>query len=74
MGTLDQRASNVVVIHGDDSQRDQKVNKEDHHRVDLRMHLIGHWVWHAVHKGDIHVVPVTLGRQKTKREKDEENK
>lgn len=31
MGTLDERAGNVVVVHRDDGQRDEEVNQEDHH-------------------------------------------
>lgn len=67
MGTLDERAGNVVVVHRDDGQRDEEVNQEDHHWVDLRMHLIGQRVGHAVHKGDICVVPVTLRGNKERK-------
>lgn len=64
MGALDERAGDVVVIHRDDGQRDQEVNQEDHHRVNLGMHLIGQRVGHAVHKGDVSVVPVTLREER----------
>lgn len=60
MGAPDERPGDVVVIHGDDGQRDQEVHQEDHDGVDLRMHLIGQRVRHAVHKGDVNVVSVTL--------------
>lgn len=64
VGALDQRPGDVVVVNGDDGQRDQKVNQEDHHWVDLWMHLIGQRVRHAVHKGDVGVVTVTLRRNR----------
>ena len=67
VGALHQRAGDVVVIHRDDGERDQEVNQEDHHRVDLWMHLIGQRVRNAVQKGDVGVIPVTLrGEERSK--------
>lgn len=66
VGALDERAGDVVIIHRDDGERNQEVHQEDHHRVDLRMHLIGQRVRHAVHKGD--VVSVTLRGEETRKE------
>lgn len=60
VGAPDERAGDVVIKHGDDGQRDQEVDQENHHRVDLRVQLIGHRVRHAVHEGDVGVVSVTL--------------
>lgn len=60
VGAPDECAGDVVVIHRDDGQRDQEVHQEDHHRVNLRVHLIGQRVRHAVHEGDVIVVSVTL--------------
>lgn len=71
VGALDERAGDVVIIHRDDGERDQEVNQEDHHRVDLRMHLIGQRVGHAVHEGDVSVVPVTLRGEETRRRGEE---
>lgn len=64
VGALDERAGDVVVVDRDDGQRNQEVNQEDHHRVDLRMHLIGQRVGHAVHEGHVSVVSVTLRRRR----------
>lgn len=68
VGALDERAGDVVVVDRDDGQRDQEVNQEDHHRVDLRMHLIGQRVGHAVHEGHVGVVSVTLRKRRRKEE------
>ena len=66
VGALDERAGDVEVIHRDDGQRDEKIDQEDHHGLDLRMHLIGQRVGHAVHEGDVHVVPVALREQEAR--------
>lgn len=65
VGALDQRTGDVVVIHRDDGQRDQEVHQEDHHGVDLRVHLIGQRVRHTVHEGDVSVVSVALRGEET---------
>lgn len=69
--TPDERACDVVVVDGDDSQRNQEVDQEDHHRVDLWVHLIGQRVWHAVDESHVGVLPLALngeeGRDKKMR-------
>lgn len=60
VGAPHECASDVVVVDGDDDQRKQEVDQEDQDRVDLRMHLIGQRVRHAVPEGDVGIVPVTL--------------
>lgn len=60
VGALHERASDVVIIDGDDDQRKQEVDQEDQDRVDLWVHLIGHRIRHAVHEGGVGVVSVTL--------------
>lgn len=67
MRALDERPGDVVVIHRDDGQRDQEVDQEDHHRVDLGMHLIGQRVGDAVDEGHVGVVSVALRRQEEER-------
>lgn len=58
--TPDERACDVVVVDGDDSQRNQEVDQEDHHRVDLRVHLVGQRVRHAVDESHVGVLPLAL--------------
>lgn len=70
--TPDERACDVVVVDGDDSHWNQKVDQEDHHRVDLRVHLIGQWVRHAVDESHVGVLPLALngeeeGQKETRR-------
>lgn len=53
---LDERPCDVVIINRDDGQRNQEVHQEDHDRVDLRVHLVGHRIRDAVGEGDVGAV------------------
>lgn len=60
MRASDERARNVVVVDGDDNQRNQEVDQEDHDRVDLGVCLIGQWVGDAVDQSHVGVLPLSL--------------